>query len=91
MILILVLTQISDTLPVYLPTCSTKLFYASKTAESITSQKFDEFVWWITDSVLNRSINAISTLSNNSKVLSPPSERAKLSAESFSDNSHPRD
>ena len=68
---------------------ATKLAYAKKTKESITSQKFGSWDFWqIANSVLNKSKSAISPLFNSPEVLSSTSDKAKLFAESFSKNSN---
>ena len=66
-----------------------KLSYATKTKESITSQKlgFRDF-WRIANSVLNKGKSAIPPLFNGPEVLSTASDRAKLFAKSFSKNSN---
>ena len=66
-----------------------KLAYATKTKESITSQKlgFRDF-WRIANSVLNRGKSAIPPLFNGPEVLSTASDKAKLFAKSFSKNSN---
>ena len=64
-----------------------KLAYASKTKESITSQKLGSHDFWRTaNSVLNKGKSAIPPLFNGSEVLSSASDKAKLFAENFSLN-----
>ena len=68
---------------------ATKLAYASKTKESITSQKLDSRDFWrIANSVLNKGKSAIPPLFNGLEVLSSASDKAKLFAENFSLNSN---
>ena len=58
-----------------------KLAYASKTKESITSQKFGSHDFWRTaNSVLNKGKSAIPPLFNGSEVLSSASDKVKLFA-----------
>ena len=65
-----------------------KLAYATKTKESITSQKLGSRDFWrIANSVLNKGKSAIPPLFNNPEVLSSASHKAKLFAKSFSNNS----
>ena len=66
-----------------------KLAYATKTKESITSQKlgFQDF-WQITNSVLNKGKSAIPPRFNGPDVLSSASDKAKLFAKNFSKNSN---
>ena len=64
-----------------------KLAYASKTKESITSQKLGSHDFWQTaNSVLNKGKSAIPPLFNGSEVLSSASDKVKLFAENFSLN-----
>ena len=56
-----------------------KLAYATKTKESITSQKLVSWDFWrITYSVLNNGKSAIPYLFNGPEVLSSVSDKAKL-------------
>ena len=65
-----------------------KLAYASKTKESITSQKLRSCDFWrIANSLLNKGKSAIPPLFNGPEVLSSSSDKAKLFAENFSLNS----
>ena len=66
-----------------------KLAYATKTKESITSQKlgFRGF-WRIANSVLNKNKSAIPPLFNRPEVLYYASDKAKLFAKNFSKNSN---
>ena len=67
----------------------TKLTYANKTKESITSQKLGSCDFWrIGNSVLNKGKSAIPPLFNGSEVLSSASDKATLFAENFSLNSN---
>ena len=67
-----------------------KLAYATKTKESITSQKLGSRDFWrIANSVLNQGKSAIPPLFNGPEVLSSASDKAKLFAENFSKNSLP--
>ena len=62
-----------------------KLAYATKTKESITSQKLGSRDFWqIANSVLNKGKSATSPLFNGPEVLSSPSDKAKLFAKNFS-------
>ena len=55
-----------------------KLAYATKTKESITSQKLDSRDFWrIANSVLNKGESAIAPLFNGPEVLSSASDKAK--------------
>ena len=63
-----------------------KLAYANKTKDSITFQKRD--FWQIANSVLNKGKSAIPSLFNGPKVLSSASDKAKLFAKIFSNNSN---
>ena len=66
-----------------------KLAYASKTKESITSQKLGSREFWRNaNSVLNNGKSAIRPLFNGLEVLSSASDKAKLFAEDFSKNSN---
>ena len=66
-----------------------KLAYATKTKESITSQKLGSWDFWrIANSVLNKGKSAIPPLFNGSEVLSSVSDKAKLFAKNFSKTSN---
>ena len=66
-----------------------KLVYATKTKESITSQKLGSRDFWrIANSVLNKGKSAIPPLFNGPEVLSSASDKAKLFAKNFSKNSN---
>ena len=66
-----------------------KLAYATKTKESITSQKLGSWDFWrIANSVLNKGKSAIPPLFNGPEVLSSASDKAKLFAKNFSKNSN---
>ena len=66
-----------------------KLAYATKTKESITSQKLGSGDFWrIANSVLNKGKSAIPPLFNGPEVLSSASDKAKLFAKNFSKNSN---
>ena len=66
-----------------------KLAYATKTKESITSQKLGSHDFWqIANSVLNKGKFAIPPLFNGPEVLSSASDKAKSFAENFSKNSN---
>ena len=66
-----------------------KLAYATKTKESITSQKLGSRDFWrIANSFLNKGKSAIPPLLNGPEVLSSPSDKAKLFAKNFSKNSN---
>ena len=66
-----------------------KLSYATKTKESITSQKLGSWGFWrIANSVFNQGKSAIPPLFNGPEVLSSASEKAKLFAKNFSMNSN---
>ena len=66
-----------------------KLAYATKTKDSITSQKLGSRDFWrIANSVLNKGKSAISPLFNGPEVLSSASDKAKLFAKNFSKNSN---
>ena len=61
-----------------------KLAYATKTKESITSQKLSSRDFWrIVNSVLNKGKPAIPPLFNGQEVWSSASDKAKLFAKSF--------
>ena len=61
-----------------------KLAYATKTKESITSQKLGSWDFWqIANSVLNKGKSAIPPLFNGLEVLSSASGKAKLFAKTF--------
>ena len=65
-----------------------KLAYATKTKESITSQKLGSRDFWqIANSVLNKGKSAIPPLFNRPVVLSSVSDKAKLFTKNFSKNS----
>ena len=66
-----------------------KLADATKTKESITSQKLGSWDFWrITNSILNKGKSAVPTLLNGLEVLSSASDKAKLFAKNFSKNSN---
>ena len=66
-----------------------RLDYATKTKESITSQKLGSLVFWrIVNSVLNKGKSAIHPLFNSPKVLSSAFDKAKLLAKNFPENSN---
>ena len=66
-----------------------KLAYATKTKESITSQKLGSRDFWrIANSVLNKGKSAIPPVFNGLEVLSSASDKAKLFAKNFSQNSN---
>ena len=66
-----------------------KLAYANKTKESITSQTPGSWDFWgIANSVLNKIKSAISPLFNGLDVLSPASDKVKLFAGNFFQNSN---
>ena len=66
-----------------------KLAYANKTKEPITSQKLGSRDFWrIANSVLNKSKFAIHPLFNSPEVLSSAFDKAKLFAENFTKNSN---
>ena len=68
---------------------ASKLAYANKTKESITSQKPGSHDFWrIANSVSNKGKSAIPPLFNGPEVLSSASDKAKLFAENFSKNSN---
>ena len=66
-----------------------KLAYATKTKESITSQKLGSRDFWqISNTVLNKGKFAIPPLCNTPEVFSSASDKAKLFAENFPKNSN---
>ena len=66
-----------------------KLAYATKTKESITSQKLGSRNFWpIANSVLKKSKSAIPPLFNGLEVLSSASDKTKLFVLNFSNNSN---
>ena len=66
-----------------------KFVYATKTKDSITSQKLGSRDFWqIANSVLNKGKSAIPPLFNGLEVLSSASDKAKLFAKNFSKNSN---
>ena len=66
-----------------------KLAYATNTKESITSQKLGYCDFWrIANSVLNKGKSPIPPLFNDPEVLSSASDKSKLFAENFSENSN---
>ena len=66
-----------------------KLAYATKTKESITSQKLGSLDYLqIANSVLNKGKSAILPLFNGPEVFSSASDKAKLFAKNFSKNSN---
>ena len=66
-----------------------KLAYATKTKESVISQKLGSRDFWqIANSVLNKGKSAMPPLFNGPEVLSSASDKAKLFAKSFSNNSN---
>ena len=66
-----------------------KLAYATKTKESITSQKLgSQDFWQIANGVLNKGKSAISPLFNGPEVLSSASDKATLLAKNFSKHSN---
>ena len=66
-----------------------KLAYATKTKESITSQKLGSRDFWrIANSVLNKGKSVLPPLFNGPEVLSSASDKAKLFAKNFSKNSN---
>ena len=66
-----------------------KLAYANETKESITSQKLGSGNFWrIAKSVISKGKSAIPPLFNGLEVLSCASDKAKLFAENFSENSN---
>ena len=66
-----------------------KLAYATKTKESITSQKLGSRDFWrIANSVLNKGKSVIPPLFSRPEVLSSAYDKAKLFAKNFSKNSN---
>ena len=66
-----------------------KLAYASKTKDSITSQKIGSRDFWqIANSVLDKGKSALPPLFNGPEVLSSASDKAQLLANNFSKNSN---
>ena len=66
-----------------------KLAYATKTKESITSQKLGSCDFWrIANSVLNKGKSVIPALFNRLEVLPSASDKAELFAKIFSKNSN---
>ena len=66
-----------------------KLAYATKTKETITSQKLgSRDLWRIANSVLNKGKSVIPPLFNGPEVLSTASDKAKLFVKNFSKNSN---
>ena len=66
-----------------------KLAYATKTKESITSEKLGSWDFWqIANSVLNKGKSAIPPLFNGPELLSSAPDKAKLFAKNFSKNSN---
>ena len=66
-----------------------KLAYATKTKESITSQKLgSRDFWWIANGVLNKGKSAIPPVFNRPEVLSSASGKAKLNAKNLFKNSN---
>ena len=66
-----------------------KLAYASKTKDSITSQKIGSRDFWqIANSVLDKGKSALPLLFNGPEVLSSASDKAQLLANNFSKNSN---
>ena len=66
-----------------------KLICANKTKESITSQKLGSWDFWrIVNSVLSKGKSAIPPLFNSPVLLSSASDKAKMFAENFSENSN---
>ena len=66
-----------------------KLSYANRTKEFITSQKLGSREFWrIANSVLSKGKSAVPSLFNGPEVLSSASDKAKLFAENFSENSN---
>ena len=66
-----------------------KLICANKTIESITSQKLGSWDFWrIVNSVLSKGKSAIPPLFNSPVLLSSASDKAKIFAENFSENSN---
>ena len=66
-----------------------KLAHATKTKESVTSQKLGSGDFWrIANNVLNKGKSAIPPQFNGPEVLSSASDKAKLLAKNFSKNSN---
>ena len=66
-----------------------KLAYATKTKESLTSQKLGSRDFWrFANSVLNKGKSAIPPLFNGLEILSSASDKAKLFAKNLSKNSN---
>ena len=66
-----------------------KLAYANKTKEDINSQELSsQDFWLIAGSVLNKSKSAIAPLFNSPEMLSSASDKVKLFAENFAQNSN---
>ena len=66
---------------------ATKLVYATKTKESITSQKLGSWdFWWVVNSVINKGKSTITPLFNGPEVFSSASDKAELFAKIFSKN-----
>ena len=69
-----------------------KLAYATKTKESITSQKLGSWDFWKTaNSIVNKGKSAMPPLFNGPEVLFSTSDKAKLFAKNFSKNSNLHD
>ena len=65
-----------------------KLAYANETKKPITSQKLGcRDFWQIANSILNKGKSAIPPLFKGQEVLSSASDKTKLFAENFSENS----
>ena len=68
---------------------ATELAYATKTKDSITSPKLGSWDFWrIASSVLNKGKSAIPPLFNSLELLSSASDKARLFAKIFSNNSN---
>ena len=66
-----------------------KLATATKTKESITSQKLGSWDFWqIVNRFVNKGKSAVPPLFNGPDVLSSTCDKAKLFAENFSKNSN---
>ena len=66
-----------------------KLAYPTKTKESITSKKLGSWDFWqIANGVLNKGKSAIPLVFNGPELLSSASDKAKLFAKNFSENSN---
>ena len=66
-----------------------KLAYANKTKESITSQELGSWDFWrIANSIPNKGKSAVPPLFSDPEVSSSASDKAKLFAENFSENSN---